>query len=52
MFVTYSYRNNLSRYAAGFVDTERREGPESLTAAPTGGRTSASQKSHAIHKHE
>ena len=34
MFVTYPYRNYLSRYAAGFVDTERREGPESLATVP------------------
>ena len=34
MLVTYPYRNYLSRYAAGFVDTERREGPESLATVP------------------
>ena len=34
MFVTYPYRNNLSTYTAGFVDTERREGPESLATVP------------------
>ena len=34
MFVTYPYRNYLSRYAAGFVDTERRDGPESLATVP------------------
>ena len=34
MFVIYPYRNYLSRYAAGFVDTERREGPESLATVP------------------
>ena len=40
-------------YAADFVDTESREGPESLAAVPVGpGRASDRQKSHAIHKHE
>ena len=53
MLVTYPYRNYLSTYAAGFIDTEIREGPESLAAVPVGGgRASDRQESHAIHKHE
>ena len=34
MFVTYPYRNYLSRYAAGFVDTEYRAGSESRATVP------------------
>jgi len=49
MLVTYPYRNYLYTYAAGFVDTESREGPESLAAVPVGGgRASDRQKSHVI----
>ena len=36
MLITYPYRNNLSAYAAGFADTESREGPESRAAVPVG----------------
>ena len=42
MLITYPYRNNLSTYAAGFVDTEIRESPETLAAGPAEpGRTTS-----------
>ena len=34
MLITYPYRNNLSNYAAGFVNTEIRESPETLATVP------------------
>ena len=37
MLITYPYRNNLSAYAAGFVDTESRESSETLATVPVGG---------------
>ena len=42
MLITYPYRNNLSNYAAGFVNTEIRESPETLAAGPAEpGRTTS-----------
>ena len=37
MLITYPYRNNLSNYAAGFVNTEIRESPETLATVLVGG---------------
>jgi len=48
MLITYPYRNNLSTYAAGFVNTEIRESPETLAAGPAGpgGTTSRCATTH------
>ena len=45
MLITYPYRNNLSTYAAGLVDRQSGQGPESLAVVPTGGGGQALSKS-------
>ncbi len=37
MLITYPYRNNLSAYAAGFVDMEGSDAREGLASVPAEG---------------